>query len=325
MEKVICSSFYFGDSVTLYANMRKTNINSHNEVYIKTTVCLYSSIRYFSEDIQLIFFVNNIQKLEQIREGYYMEILNKLNIEVVEVSPGFVDPAKPWAGSMFIFDIIKRIVNTEEHLEQGNKGYFFLDTDVVFLNNFNRLMNIVEKYEWAGYAQYCEFARFNTWLEDFLGVNVEKENQFALPYGGEFLYLNSKTITPFFNKFLFEYKKNKDLYVTEEHYYTAIFNSEEFMSKKGFEVNPFFKRIIRANRSLDDQYLWAIHFPGEKDYKLKYLFNSLAKSNFEYSPRRAKQILGVSTFFNTYDVKSIGKIIRGLLRILKKKMKVSQS
>lgn len=321
----MCSSFYFGDSVTLYANMRKKNIDAHNEVYIKTAVCLYNSIRYFLEDIKLIFFVNDIQKLEQIREGYYMDILKKLHVEVIVVSPEFVDSTKPWAGSMFIFDIIKQIVNTEEHLEQGNKGYFFLDTDVVFLNNFNRLMKIVEKYEWAGYAQFCEFARFNTWLEDFLGVNVEKENPVALPYGGEFLYLNSKTITPFFDQFLFEYKKNKDIYITEEHYYTAIFNSEEFMGKKGIEVNPFFKRIIRANRSLDDQYLWGIHFPGEKDYKLKYLFNSLSKSHFVFSPKKAKQILGVATFFNTYDVKSIGKIIRGLFKVIKRKMKVSQS
>lgn len=317
MDKVICSSFFFGDTVTLYENMRKKDIHSHNEVYMKTVICLYSSIRYFSEETKLIFFVNDIQKLHQIRAGYFMKILNKLKVEIIEVSSQFVDPSKPWPGSMYIFDILNYLIKTEDHLEQGNKGYFFLDTDVVFLNDFNKVMKIIEKYEWAGYVQFSEFGRHDCWIENFLGINFEKGNEFALPYGGEFLYLNSNTVIPFFNKFLNEYKKNKNFYLTEEHYYTAILNSEEFLGMKGIEVNPFFKRAIRANRCFDDQYLWGVHFPGEKDYKLKYLFDSLSKNNFEFFPKKAKQILGVATMLNTYDIKSIGKIGGGIYRRIK--------
>lgn len=318
---MMCSSFYFGDSVTLYANMRKKNITDHNEVYIKTAICLYSSLRSFSEQIKLVFFVNDIQKLNHLKEGYYIKIFNRLQVEVVEVPVEFVDPGKPWAGSMYIFDILKYLINTEEQLEQRNKGYFFLDTDVVFFNNFNRVIQIVEKYDWAGYAQYCEFGRFNCWIENFLGINMEQENKVALPYGGEFLYLNSNTVKPFFEKFLSLYKDKGNFYVTEEHYYTTILNSEEFLRKKGMEINPFFKRAIRANRSLDDQYLWGVHFPGEKDYKLKYLFSSLSKNNFAFSSKKAKQILGLATFFNIYDFKSLGKIVRKIVRSIEMKWK----
>ncbi|WP_019241428.1 MULTISPECIES: hypothetical protein [Bacillus] len=240
--------------------MKKKNINIHNEVYLKTVVCLFSSIRYFSHNMQLIFFVNDIQKLQQLQYGYYIQILNKLHVEIIEVSSEFVDTTKPW----------------------------------------------------AGYAQFCEFGRHNTWLEDFLGLNIEKENEFALPYGGEFFYLNTNTMIPFFERFFLEYNKNENFYHTEEHYFTTIFNSEEFLVKKSMEVNPFFKRVIRANKSLDDQYLWGIYFPGEKDYKLKYLFNSLSRNNFVFSQRKAKQILRIATFFRIFPV--IGKVMKGIYR-----------
>ncbi|MEK5361889.1 hypothetical protein ACPOM7_02295 [Peribacillus castrilensis] len=312
MERVICSSFFFGDSVTHYANMRKKNLESHNEVYIKTVICLFSSARYFSEEVKLIFYVNDIQRLNQIREGYYKNVLKNLQVEVVEVSSHFVDATKRWSGSMFIFDIIKYIVKTDDHI--GKKGYYFLDTDVIFLNDFNKVIDIIDKYEWAGYAQFSEFGRFNCWLENFHGINIERDNKVAVPYGGEFLYLNSRTIPAFFETFESLYKDKSTFYFTEEHYYTAILNSEEFLSKKNINVNPFFKRAYRVNRCLDDQFLWGLHFPGEKDYKLKYLFKSLKKKNFVYSPKLAKKILGVSTFFNVYDFISIGKIAKAIYR-----------
>ncbi|MBY0196840.1 hypothetical protein [Priestia megaterium] len=318
MNKVICSSFFFGESVTQYANMKKKNINSHNEVYIKTVVCLFSSIRFFDKKSKLIFFVNDTRKLQSIKEGYYIGILEKLEVEVIEVPSQYVDTSKRWAGSMFIFDIIDFIVKTNENLEHDNQGYYFLDTDVIFLNDFETAINIIEKYDWAGYAQFSEFGRSNCWLENFHGIDFKTtsspNNEISLPYGGEFLYLRSTTMIPFYNKFKTIFEEQCNFYFTEEHYYTSILNSKEFIEKKGLNINSFFKRAIRANRCLDDQYLWAGHFPGEKDYKLKYLFKYLEKNNFVYSPVKAKNILGVSTFVNEYDVKSVGKIIKGLAR-----------
>ena len=317
MEKVICVTFFFGNDITLYANMKNSgNLVSHNSSYLKTVVCFFSSARFFSKDVKLVFFVNDIQALVSLENGYHKNIFEQLGVEIIEVTPRFVDQKKKWAGSMFVFDAIEYILNQKDSqpFTKTKKGYFFFDTDVIFLNNFERVFNIIEKYNWGGYVTYTEYSRGNNWLEDFHGINFETDNKNAIPYGGEFLYLDSHTIDIFFNVFKDIYSEKRNIYYTEEHYYSAIFNTPIFLDKRGVDVHTFFKRVWRINKSLDDQYAWALHFPGEKNYKLNYLFNELIKNNFIYDPKKAKKILGLNTFFNYYDFKKYGKYLNNVIQ-----------
>lgn len=314
MDKVICTSFFFGNSVSQYINMKNSNINSHNEIYMKTVVCFFSSARFFSEEDKLCFFVNDLHQFESIGKGSYKKILDTLNVDVIEVNSYFVDRDKKWAGSMFVFDTIEYILNRNVKSE-AKKGYFFFDTDVIFLNHFERVFKILEKYNWGGYARYTDLCRGNNWLEDFHGIDFGKDNYDAIPYGGEFLYLDSNTIEDFFKIFEDIYLKKNDLYYTEEHYYSAIFNTSTFLDNRGINVHTFFKRAWRVNKSLDDQYIWALHFPGEKNYKLNYLFTELKKDDFKFNPVKAKKILGVKTFLNYYDIKKSLKKIKSKISV----------
>lgn len=320
LNTTICTSFFFGNSIKQYANMGEKNIDDHNEAYIKTAICLFSSIRYFSNSCKILFFINDLEKFNSIKDGYYARLLKEIKVDLICIKPNFVDESTKWAGSMFIFDVIDFL----RKRKYKDKGYLFLDTDVVFLNDFDKVFNILEKYQWGGFAQFCEFRRLNCWIEDFHKVDLEKYNKNILPFGGEFLYLDANSIEHFFNEFIIQYKNEKgkaeniERLYTEEHYYSIIFNNSLFFNRNGLLVNPFFKRATIVNRCLDDQYLWGLHFPGEKSYKLKYLYNELKSNNFKFDPSTAKKILGVSSYFNYYDLKGIDKILKGIVKKLKK-------
>ncbi|MBA3078706.1 MULTISPECIES: hypothetical protein [Lactiplantibacillus] len=309
MNYSFCTTFFFGKNKNGYKNMSSNSLEQHDEIYLKTFVTLFVSLKRYSFEKKL--FVNDLDRLKRVREGkYYSILVEELEVRVYEVSSKFVDESKEWAGSMFIFDVLSFIYLNKQQFSVDK--WFFVDSDVVFFDYMEDTLKLLNQYDLASYTQWQEFRMLNLWTEDFHGADFSKIDSSITPLGGEFLMLDTAMIEIFLSKFKSFYCQFQDVMHTEENYYSLIVDSLVKEGYKNYVVNPFFKRSLALNRAFTDKYCWGVHFPGQKNYKLKYLYSAVKKNNYNMDISKSKKIMGLNTHWNIYDFSLIIKTMRKL-------------
>lgn len=233
----------------------------------------------------------NAEKLPNLGNFNMEEFFANIGVKVAHLPFTYKHPLEyfpAFRSTYFKFDIVKYLKNNSE----SNDICRSLDSDCVWVNSVDRMIEAIEKNGIATYERfYPEDQAINGWTRGEMqkiyserGYNIEQAHRYLgaefIGWSGENIKKISEKIDLIWNICLEKFAQGKSKFNTEEQMLAYIYKKQGYAPEI---ANPYIERIwtagqfYTASKSNFQRDVW--HLPAEKNREIKRLFLQVSNPN----------------------------------------------